>query len=646
MSNTSESKFFDKIFEDLYNYDEVLHHSNKDKSNKYNNIKEYLSTLESLSDKARFKKERIKLIKKLYRDKYVIRVEEIPAGYFEKVERERPKNTRVSDRHRKEIQEEVIEAQEKSLYAWIDYLLDDDTEMYPYWIKYWAFNGILKLGSFNHVESSFNIRNKNTVAPFACLNREALSLSIDMILKELNKDNVSEEDLKTIVNNNSFPRMYTYILKEVLDENVEIPKRNKGTWVKYGDSSSYSKLCKSLSGYNTGWGIAGEYASRALLSKGDIYVYYTLDKENEFRVPRMAIRTEKGKIVEIRGVGENQNLELDLEDEVALKLQEFPDKEVYNERVSDMDKLTEVYNKHKRGEELGLDELFFLYEVKDKIISFGYNDDPRIEEIRSERNTRKDIALIFGCSPEQVATSKDEITSISGVYFGDLKITKKDRIMKLPTVIWGNLDLDDFDTRPNMGMPEIVKGDFTMDNLGELDGFLLPRIVHGDLSLSEVVNARNIQFPDVGGNVYMGFLMSGENLYFNEYTGTISMQNLHDARSIQFPRDIKGYLMLNHFDLFDSIKLPDTVYSLIIGSPENSGTLKFPKEIKDNLIVDTISNIGEVILPESIGGFVSIHKIINCNNISFSRVTSNIFISGETIKTIDEFKTKAGIKQD
>lgn len=650
MSNANDSetvKFFNRVYNDLYLNDEVLHHSKKDRSNKYNNVKEYLSMLEGLHDKNKLSKERIKFFKKFCHEKYVIKPEEIPPGYFEALEVEKPQDVKVNDIHRREIIDEVIESQEKSLDAWIDFFLNDDTRIYPYWVKYWAFNGVLKLGNFDIVEGSYNIRNKNTVSPFVYLDREALSLTIDMVLRELNKKTIDDKDLEKMIKDESFPRIYTYILNEELVYNEDnIPRRDEGRWVKFDRGSDYNKLTKSLEGFNTGWAITGKTIAEAVLSNCSVYIYFTLDVEGEYRIPRIAIRTEGNKIAEIRGIDYCQNLEPSLENIVAQKIQEFPDKEEYYERIRDMQRLTDIYDKHNRKEELGLDELFFLYEIKGKIVGFGYDEDPRIEEIKSERSVRKDIALIFGCSYEQVATTKEDINSLTGVYFGNLKVTKKDRIMGLPTIVWGNLDLSEFEDQPNIGFSEIVKGDLLLDGLSELDGLLFPRIVHGDLSISEVTKAKNLTFPDVGGSVYMGFLLKGENLYFNEYTGSINMQNLLDARSIQFPRSVKGYLLLNHFQKYDSVKFPDSVHSLIIGSPDKGKLLKFPKEVKVHFIVDSISNIEEVVLPESVGKWVSIHKVVNCKNINFSRTTGNIVINDETISDIKAFKEKYGIKQD
>ena len=62
---------------------------------------------------------------------------------------------------------------------------------------------------------------------------------------------------------------------------------------------------------------------------GDFYVYYTKDEKSEYTNPRIAIRTENGKLAEVRGIAENQNLESNMEKVVEEKLKEFPDAEAY-----------------------------------------------------------------------------------------------------------------------------------------------------------------------------------------------------------------------------------------------------------------------------------------------------------------------------
>jgi len=62
-------------------------------------------------------------------------------------------------------------------------------------------------------------------------------------------------------------------------------------------------LVKSLQGHGTGWCTAGETTTESQLSSGDFYVYYTLDKEGNPTIPRLAVRMEGSQIAEIRGVG-------------------------------------------------------------------------------------------------------------------------------------------------------------------------------------------------------------------------------------------------------------------------------------------------------------------------------------------------------
>ena len=70
-----------------------------------------------------------------------------------------------------------------------------------------------------------------------------------------------------------------------------------------------------------------------------------------------------------------------------------------------MQKLTKIDHKVKDNLDLTKEELAFLYEVNSKIEGFGYERDPRIEEIKEKRNQKKDYALIFDCKEENIGTS-------------------------------------------------------------------------------------------------------------------------------------------------------------------------------------------------------------------------------------------------
>ena len=104
-------------------------------------------------------------------------------------------------------------------------------------------------------------------------------------------------------------------------------------------------LVKSLEGRGTRWCTAGEETARQQLSNGDFYVYYTKDKNGEYKIPRIAIRMEGSSIGEIRGVASHQNLEPEMEEVVEEKLKEFPDRDKYKKKVHDMKKRRRTYKR-------------------------------------------------------------------------------------------------------------------------------------------------------------------------------------------------------------------------------------------------------------------------------------------------------------
>ena len=363
--NKDELRFIDKLFKELYQSPEVLNHSTGNKTDKYKNIALYMQNLGDMHTRVSLKENRIRILRQMYYDRYVIKKENIPDSYYrnqEKIALERGfGHVKVNEDEKIELKKEVIENQKRSLDIWLDYFLSEDSRFYPFWAKYWAFQGMLKLGSYDKSKGIFNKRTKETIAPFADLNQEALSLSIDLIIKMVGKDNIEDTELKAIVETGSFQKIYPYVLAKVLSNNENIIKRNEGKWIKYNQGTDYMPLVNSLKGYNTGWCTAAEATAKSQLANGDFYVYYTLDEKNEYKVPRIAIRMENGNIGEIRGIAKNQNIESDMEEIVKEKIKDFPDKDKYYKKVRDMETLTKTYHKHQNKEELTKEELRFLY---------------------------------------------------------------------------------------------------------------------------------------------------------------------------------------------------------------------------------------------------------------------------------------------
>ena len=388
--NNEQIRFIDRLYKDLYLDESVIHHGSGNKYDKLNNIKMYLQKLEHIHNKVANTGRHTEFLRKLYHDKYVMKPEDIPESYYERQKQialERGYgHIEITETEKKSYQEQIINDQKSSLDVWLNYLMSDDAKVYPFWAKYWAFQGMLKLGLYNKETGNFGKRTKDTIAPFPDLNREALALSIDLVVKMFNKEPIGDKELEMLVKSGSFGKIYSYVMFNVLKDKKSTIKKSTGKWVKYNQGSNHMTLVKSLQGYNTGWCIAGEATAESYLSDGDFYIYYTLDENGEYKVPRIAIRMENGKIAEIRGVAEEQNLESEMEMILEEKLKEFPDKEDYYEKVSDMKILTYIYKKHKNKEELTKEEILFLYEIDDKIKGFGYGKDPRILEIKQERN--------------------------------------------------------------------------------------------------------------------------------------------------------------------------------------------------------------------------------------------------------------------
>ena len=423
MKYKNGEEFLNRLYSNMHMEEVVMHTASKSDT-PVEKIGKYLSRLERVHDKAIESSHKLEVLKKFYYDNYVIK--ELPDSYIElqkRMARERGfGNITVTEEMKEELLTQVQKEQERSLDMWIDYLTSDDA-MYPMWFKHYAFRGMLKLNKFDKEKQEFGKRSKTTTEPYIELNREVLAKVYDTLVKEIgSSEEISEEVSKALENGESFKKLCEYYLTNI--GYVNRGENTDGVWIKYEQGDNYKPLWKSLQGKNTGWCTAGEETVRTQLSNGDFYVYYTKDQNGEYKEPRLAIRMDgKYKIGEIRGVGKNQNIEGCMIPIITKKLDEFPDKEQYLKKIHNMELLTKIDHKVKDNLDLTKEELAFLYEVNSKIEGFGYERDPRIEEIKEKRNQKKDYALIFDCKEENIGTSisdfDDENKKIV-CYLGDL----------------------------------------------------------------------------------------------------------------------------------------------------------------------------------------------------------------------------------
>jgi hypothetical protein len=373
----------------------------------------------------------IKAIKKVLHDKFIIKPEEIPENYFtnqQRLAREQGHgDIEISEEMREQLTEVVITDQKNSLDQWIDYLSSDDAT-YPDWLKYYAFRSILSMGDYDKERKQFSKRSKGTVKPFPDINREALALVLDAIEKKTQKQEINiqtpneeeKQEFTKLLQGENFSKLYAFAIDKVTPTSESELANVAGEWVKYRQGKDHMPLVKSLQGHGTGWCTAGESTAKTQLANGDFYVYYSLDKDGKSNIPRAAIRMQGDSIAEVRGIGPDQNLDPFIGDIVKTKLANFSDGQAYEKKSADMKLLTDIEKKTQQAKQLTKNELIFLYEINNTIEGFGYERDPRIKELRDQRNPQEDAPIVFACRPEQIAYKQEDINENTKAYIGEL----------------------------------------------------------------------------------------------------------------------------------------------------------------------------------------------------------------------------------
>ena len=631
--NYEGEKFLSKLYSDIHMKQSVIHSSNvSDK--KYEKIRKYLDREERVHEKA-LEKGKLDLLKKAYYDKYIIK--EIPKEYIDFLD----KNTFDQVGHhltKTEIEEHkrvIMEDQKKSLSSWIDYLTSEDSKFYPWWAKYWAFQGMLKIGAYDNENGIYGKRDSKTVAPFVELNREALAKSIDLVMKQV-KGEVVEEELKELISSGSFTKLYTVLLKK--QKEVQYDNRDiDGKWIKYDQGDNYKPLYDSLQGYNTGWCTAGEETCKSQLKNGDFYVYYTKDENGDYKVPRLAIRMGgQTRIGEIRGVDKGQNVEPHLEDVIDKKLENFSDKENYKKRINDSKMLTYIYTKYEHKKELTKDDLRFIYELDRYIEGFGYEEDPRISEIRESRDKRQDMAKAFDCKEDEVGLTLEDLKNEKKlkVFIGSLNLGYLESAegLKLPETVGGNLDLSGLESAEGLKLPETLGGSLNLSGLKKAEGLKLPKSVGEYLDLSGLESVEDLELPEVvGGDLNLSGLESAEGLKMPEtVNGDLNLRGLKNAKDVQFPETIDYNLNLESLVSVEGLELPETVEgSLYLSSLESAEGLKLPETVCGNLNLSGLESAEGLKLPETLRDSLYLSSLKSAEGLNLPEtVCGDLFLSG------------------
>ena len=571
-----------KVYTNLHNSDRVLRASNiSDK--KRERLLKYFERLEELHNRVSETRSvnGEKLLKSFYYDLYVIKPENIPDAYFQnqvRLARERGYgNIKLTEEDKRRMTEEVIDDQKKSLDKWIEYFLyDEESKSYEMWEKYWVFQGLQNLGKYDKETGKFSKRDKSTVYPFPPVEREYIFTTLKL-MEDFLKDKKSEEDIKQALSTGNFKLLYEYVIKQSFLKGEHQSNSTDGKWIKYEQESDYNILRDSLQGYYTGWcTAAGENFAKSQLAGGDFYVYYSLDKNGEAKVPRIAIRMDgKDKIGEIRGIADNQNMEPEMMPILEEKLKEFPDRDKYLKKEHDMKLLTLIDKKVNNNIELTLDELKFLYEIDGKITGFGYWEDPRIEEIKRKRNKRRDYSLIFNVKEEEVALFKEEWE----------KSPDKFKVLN------DNLDLSHYNNLDNIVLPKYISGNLNLSSLSNANGIVFPQQVGGDLELNKLTNAEGLVLPEsIGGSILLFSIANAKGLVLPKSIGDdIILDSITNAEGLVLPKSIGGEISLD--------------------SLTNAEGLVLPESIGDDIYLGALTNARGLVLPKSIGGRIALSSL-------------------------------------
>jgi len=609
-------------------------------------------------------KERVKR-RYLYKD-HVMEAEEIPLSYFN-VQRkqaiERGQGGELGEFFEREYTEKDIERsgmkegsigtiakdQEKSLGKWADYLISSDTSHYPMWAKYWMFQGMLKLSKYDKETFKFGKRSKGTVAPYPELNREALAYAVDGIIKyvEENKKEVGEdEELEKLIKKADFGELYAKALKNAeVEGNTEL-SITEGEWIRYEKGSEPKEVTKTLEGRNTGWCIASESTAESYLEMGDFYIYYSKNKNGQIENPRITIRMEGEEIVEIRGIAEEQNMDEYIAGTNILseKLEEFGDKaEEYKKKDENAKRLTEILDKIENKEELNKEDLILSWELEEEFISFGYNQDPRLEKVKRGRDVKEDLAFILDTTADKISLTQEEALSGDiGYHYGDIDLgyLKTAENLKLPDIIRGNLNLDGLKTADNLELPKEIVGNLNLSGLYEAYYLELPEKIGGGLDLSGLYEAYYLELPEkIGGHLNLSGLEKADDLKLPEKIGGyLDLSGLERINNLELPKEIGGYLYLDRLETVENLELPkEIVGNLNLDRLKTTDNLKLPEKIIGNLNLNGLKTADNLELPKEIVGNLGLNVLKTADNLKLpEKIGGSLGLNA--LKTADNLK--------
>ena len=305
--------------------------------------------------------------------------------------------------------ERLRQNQIDSINSWTEYLSNKETP-FPTWFKIYAFDSVIKMGTYNHKYGKYENRDKSTIAPHPKVNPAALALTLDAVNDFFGQDkekwfteHTDDDQLNAIVKSGNFGKIYTHFFKETYKP-IPTPERTediKGEWFDFYPGQE-SELAEAAQG--TPWCIASEHQGAYYLKTNENitnnkarFRLFKLENENSIdgmsKTACASIRFDtQGRVAEISGLenGLSQTVEdslIPIVEQEALKYPLNPEKH-FKEKFRDKKELIRLQDKAKKGEDLTLDEYAFLYEKNREIFTLETHNgpDPKIAELRNIYN--------------------------------------------------------------------------------------------------------------------------------------------------------------------------------------------------------------------------------------------------------------------
>ena len=306
--------------------------------------------------------------------------------------------------------ERLRQNQIDSINSWTEYLSNKETP-FPTWFKIYAFDSVIKMGTYNHEDGKYEKRDKSTIAPYPNVSSAALALTLDAVNNFFGQDkekwfteHTDDDQLNAVVKSGNFGKIYTHFFNETYKP-IPTPERTEdieGEWFDFLPGQE-TELAEASQG--TPWCIASEHMGEHYLKTNDHTIkdnkarfkLFKLKNENSIdgmsKTACASIRFDtQGRVAEVSGLanGSSQAIEDSLVPVVEQEAFKYPlDPEKYfKEKFRDKKELIRLQDKAKKGEELTLDEYAFLYEKDRKIFTLDTHGgpDPKIVELRNFYN--------------------------------------------------------------------------------------------------------------------------------------------------------------------------------------------------------------------------------------------------------------------